>query len=267
MSTVPAHGSLVLVTWALWWREMARFFRQPSRIIGAIATPLVFWVLVGSGLGKSFRPPTQDQPVSFMQYALPGTLVLIVLFTAIFSTMSTIEDRREGFLQSVLVAPASRFSIALGKVLGGATIAVAQAMIFVILMPLVGLSLSAGSVACTLGALALVAFSLAGMGFLFAWQMNSTQGFHAIMNLVLMPMWLLSGAFFPQTGASPWMAAIIRLNPLTYGVGLVRYGLHLSSGTPGHGAPSLTLCLWVTILFAALMVAGSGLVVGRTRPR
>src|SRR5262245_11102954 len=111
-----------LASYTLWERELVRFFRQKSRVIGALAPPVLFWFLIGSGLGKSFRvaPMLESSGINYLQYFFPGTVTLIVLFTAIFSTISIIEDRREGFLQSVLVAPLSRASLVLGKIMGGA---------------------------------------------------------------------------------------------------------------------------------------------------
>ncbi len=253
MNPSPSEGSLWLVARTLWYREMLRFMRQRSRIIGAVATPLIFWIVIGSGMGRSFRPVGAAEGVTYLEYALPGSLVLIVLFTSIFSTISTIEDRREGFLQSVLVAPASGASIALGKILGAASLGVMQALVFVVLLPLVGVPLTLLSAAATLASLATVSFGLAAMGFVLAWRMQSTQGFHAVMNLLLMPMWLLSGAFFPPSGASTWMSWIIQVNPLTYGVALVRHSIYLSGSDPVGLLPSATVCLLVTGIFAGSM--------------
>ena len=102
----------------LWQREMVRFFRQPSRVIGAIGSPALFWLLLGSGFGQSFKPAASPLINGYLEYFYPGTLALIVLFTAIFSTVSIIEDRHEGFLQGVLAAPVPRVDIVTGKLLG-----------------------------------------------------------------------------------------------------------------------------------------------------
>src|SRR5262249_4897626 len=125
-----------LATFTLWEREIVRFLRQKSRIIGALAPPILFWFLIGSGLGDSFQlPGLSTGGTTYLQYFFPGTVSLIVLFTAIFSTISIIEDRHEGFLQSVLVAPLSRLALVLGKILGGTTLALLQAIIFLLLAP------------------------------------------------------------------------------------------------------------------------------------
>jgi ABC-2 type transport system permease protein len=122
---------------------------------------------------------------------------MILLFTAIFSTISIIEDRREGSCQGVLVAPVSRMSIVLGKVLGGTALAFGQGLLFLLLGPLAGLKLTAGGFVAALGFMLVLAFALTALGFCIAWRMTSTQGFHAVMNLFLMPLWFLSGALFP----------------------------------------------------------------------
>jgi ABC-2 type transport system permease protein len=114
---LSSHSFLLPVT-SLWWREVVRFYRQPSRVIGGLASPLLFWVLIGSGLGSSFRHPAGGATMQYLEYFFPGTLALILLFTAIFSTVSVIEDRREGFLQAVLVSPISRATVVLSKILG-----------------------------------------------------------------------------------------------------------------------------------------------------
>ena len=256
--TPPTQGtSWALPIVSLWRRELVRFVRQRSRIVGALGTPIVFWVLIGSGLGSSFRLTGDGvaREMNYLEYSFPGTIVLIVLFTAIFSTISIIEDRREGFLQSVLAAPIERSAIVLGKVLGSATLAVGQAMLFVVVMAwAAGISLTVGAVIASLGILIILSIALSALGFLIAWPMDSTQGFHAIMNLFLVPMWLLSGAFFPASGASDWMGWVIRLNPLTYGVTALRRALYWGS-QPDAAAGEMATAVVVTIGFAVVTVA------------
>jgi ABC-2 type transport system permease protein len=198
--------------------------------------------------------------VGYAEYFFPGALALILLFTAIFTTISIIEDRREGFLQAVLVAPIPRWSMVLGKVLGGTCIAVLQGAVFLAL-GLGTLSIPTGPIT-VLGPLlisAIMAFSLTSLGFVIAWKMDSVQGFHAIMSLFLMPMWLLSGAFFPA--ADNWLGVVIRLNPLTYGVAILRQFLyfHADSATQATalpaGLPSLGLSWLVILAFGATMFA------------
>jgi ABC-2 type transport system permease protein len=248
-------------------REIVRFYRQRSRVIGALLTPLLFWLFIGAGIGNTFgagEPAGQPGRSSgFLEYFFPGTLVLIVLFTAIFSTISIIEDRREGFLQSVLVAPISRLSMAGAKILGGTLLALMQAALFLALAPFAGIPLSIPAVLLTLGILSLVAIGLTGLGFIIAWQMDSTQGFHAIMNLFLIPLWLLSGAAFPASGAQGWLRVGIALNPVTYGVSAVRRALYSGQTSRLPGIPSFEVSILVTILFAFLMLGVSGWVAGR----
>lgn len=253
-----------LAVWTLTQRELVRFFRQRTRVVGAVGQPLLFWVLFGAGLHGSFAPPSWAPPtMTYQEYFFPGVAVLIVLFTAIFSTISIIEDRREGFLQGVLVAPISRLSLVLGKLCGGTALALLQAGLFLALAPLIGLPLSTGMFAALLGFLTLLAFTLTALGFLIAWPMDSTQGFHAIMSIFLMPMWLLSGAFFPAAG-SGWLSWIIRANPLTYGVAGLRRLLYWGHEFPAAaGLPPFEVCLLVTLAFGAVCITGAVLLASR----
>jgi ABC-2 type transport system permease protein len=214
---------MILPALTLWQREMVRFVRQRDRVVGALVTPVVFWLLLGAGLGRSFAT---EGKAGYLEYFFTGTVVMILLFTAIFSTISVIEDRREGFLQGVLVAPVGRFAIVMGKLLGGASLAMLQGILFLFLAPVAGVPIGWGGLPELMVAMFLVSFALTGLGFLLAWQLNSSQGFHAIMNLFLIPMWLLSGSLFPASGAHTWMAWVMRLNPLTYGVTAIRAGLY-----------------------------------------
>jgi len=232
---------------ALWHRDVVRFFRQRNRIISALATPLVFWVLLGAGFTPSFRPPG-DETTSYLTFFFPGTLVLIMLFTAIFSTISIIEDRREGFLQGVLVAPVSPGAIVLGKFLGGTTLAAGQALVFCILAPFAGISFSFAAIPLLLLSFLLVGFSMTGLGFLVAWPMDSTQGFHAIMNIVLMPLWMVSGALFPIPAGGSVIGWLGLINPVTYGVAAIRHSLGIASSSN----PPLLLSLGVTLGFCAV---------------
>ncbi|MFQ5495162.1 MAG: ABC transporter permease, partial [Phycisphaerae bacterium] len=245
---------LLLPTWSLWRREVVRFVRQRGRVIGALGTPVVFWLLIGSGLRNSFRMSGGSEKINYLEYAFPGTIVLIVLFTAIFSTISIIEDRREGFLQGVLAAPVARLAIVLGKVLGSSTLAVVQSLLFLALAPLIGVPVSLLSMLGVFVVLVIVSLGLSALGFLIAWPMDSTQGFHSVMNLFLMPMWLLSGAFFPATGASSWLGWVMRLNPLTYGVALLRRVMYWGGSSLPEGLPSAGLSVAVTVGFAVVTI-------------
>jgi ABC-2 type transport system permease protein len=246
----PAAPGLMLPALSLAKRELVRFLRQRHRIIGALATPIVFWLLIGGGMGHSFRAGGPGGG-NYLQYFFPGTVLMILLFTAIFSTISIIEDRREGFLQSVLVAPVPRMAIVLGKVLGGTALAFGQGLLFLLFAPLVGARPTPAGVAAALLIMAVVSFALTALGFCIAWRMSSTQGFHAIMNLFLMPMWFLSGALFPVENASAPLRWVMRLNPLTYGLTGLRRALYWGD-SPG-GAAGLALSLGISVAFAAVM--------------
>ena len=225
--------TFALTVGTLWLREMVRFYRQPSRVLGAIASPLLFWLLIGSGIGSSFKSSGVGGEQGYLAYFYPGTLLLIVFFTAVFSTISIIEDRREGFLQSVLIAPVSRTAIVLGKILGGSALSVIQAGLFLVLLPWAGIEVASHVWIPFFLILFLNAFVLTSLGFLVAWQFHSIQGFHAVMNLFLMPMWILSGALFPQEGASQWVSWIMKVNPLTYGLTALRSLLFDPQGLDG----------------------------------
>jgi ABC-2 type transport system permease protein len=244
-----------LPIYTLTLRELTRFFRQRTRVVGAVGQPVLFWLLFGAGLRGSFAPPAWAPPgMTYQEYFFPGVAVMIVLFTAIFSTISIIEDRREGFLQGVLVAPISRLSLVLGKLCGGTALAVLQAGLFLSLAPFMGLSIAPVTAVQVAGFLVLLSFTLTALGFLIAWPLDSTQGFHAIMSMVLLPMWLLSGAFFPAQ-ESGWLSWVIGLNPLTYGVAGLRRLIYAAHPLPvAAGLPALSTCLGVTILFCAACV-------------
>ena len=268
-ATLPAQSSslsneLLLPAFTLWWREIVRFYRQRTRVIGVIASPLVFWLVIGSGFGTSFRSGESAGQQHYLDYFYPGALIMIVLFTSIFTMMSVIEDRKEGFLLSVLVAPVPRSAIVLGKVLGGTTLATIQGLIFLALGPFLGIHLSFTQFLLVVLTVFLVSFALTALGFAIAWPMDSTQAFHAIINLFLIPLWLLSGALFPLAGASGWIRILMRINPLTYGVEALRSLLY--PGTPQ--VFPLFSSLATLILFSGFMFGLAFVMVNRrtTRP-
>jgi ABC-2 type transport system permease protein len=253
------HG--LLVAGSLWWREIVRFYRQRSRMVGVLASPILFWLVIGSGLGTSFQGKGATSGEHYLHYFFPGVLVMIVLFTSIFTMMSVIEDRKEGFLLSVLVAPVSRSSIVLGKVLGGTSMATAQGLIFLILGIPLGIHFSLGILGLTVVTTFLIAFALTALGFVIAWPMESTQGFHAVINLFLIPLWLLSGAMFPLAGASGWIRILVRANPLTYGVESLRRLLF-----PAEAAPQFPLGMSLAVLTGfALALFGLAFLIANRR--
>jgi len=234
-ATPGSVGHLLPVA-ALWRREFIRFWRERSRVFGFVGMPLVFWLIIGSGFGN-------------LGFFYPGALTLTVMFSAVFSMMSLIEDRREGFLLSMLASPAPRAAIALGKIFGTSTLAWLQALLFLVFLPLAGFHIVPLRLLALVAVLFLVSFTFTALGFFFAWQMDSTQGFHAVMNLLLFPLWMISGSLFSADSAGAWMRVLMRLNPLAYSVAAVRRLLDpaVPSSTPG-------------LVFSILLTAGCGLV-------
>jgi ABC-2 type transport system permease protein len=245
---------------SLWQREIVRFYRNRGRVAGVILSPLLFWLVIGSGFGTSFRAGGAGGGANYLEYFFPGALTMIVLFTSIFAMMSVIEDRKEGFLLSVLVAPVNRSVIVLGKVLGGTTLATIQGLIFLVFTPLLrGAHLGLSNIGPIVLTVFLVSFSLTALGFAIAWPMDSPQAFHAIVNLFLIPLWLISGALFPLAGASGWIRVLMRCNPLTYGNEALRQLLF-----PGTvSVLPLGLSLVVLAAFSAVMFIWAFVVANR----
>lgn len=259
VTNLPQPGILI-PTYSLWLREIVRFYRQKARVVGVIATPLLFWILLGSGFAHSFRTgSTNGGSSQYLGFFFPGSVAMIVLFTAIFSMMSLIQDRNEGFLLSVLAAPVSRSAIVLGKVLGGATLAAIQGILFLVFAPLVGIHPTVESIGMAILITLLISFELTALGFAIAWPMDSPQAFHAIVNIILLPLWMLSGSLFPVSGASGWLRVIMLANPLTYGVEALRNALFPTEVTDF----SLAVNLSVTVGFCLLCFVASWAIVNR----
>lgn len=244
-------------------RDLLRFARQRSRVVGLIGQPVVLWLAFGAGLRGSFQVPGAPG-VDALQYLYPGIVVMTVLFSTIFATVSVIEDRQEGFLQAILAGPGSTASVVAGKALGGTAVALLQALLLLPLLPLAGIPAVSVAWGSLLVALILTAFALTALGLALAWLFDTTAGYHAVMSLFLLPMWILSGAMFPQSGAAPALAAIMAANPMSYGVAAVRRAL--SGGelpapltVAGAGATTELGVLAATALaslFLAVAVAG-----------
>lgn len=266
----PTAGALPPGVPSLLWltrRELIRFGRQPSRIIAAIGTPLLFWIVFGAGFAGSFA---QSGSGTYVGYLLPGMAALTVMFSSIFAAMSLIEDRRAGFLQSVLASPAPRWALVGAKIAGGSIIAAAQGAVLILLAPVLGVPLSLWGFMAGMAALLLISVFINGLGLAAAWRIDSSQGFHGVMNLVLMPMWILSSALFPWRGAAVWLQAIMLVNPLYWPTAALRASLfrYTEDGLPTAMSEPVS---WPAMWLAAVLVAAGGftlawMTVGRIRP-
>jgi len=233
---------------ALWKREVLKFVRDRSRVIGAVAQPIGFWLLLGMGFRETFRlPGAPEGGPGYLAFLFPGILLLTVLFTAIFSTISIIEERRSGFLQAAVVAPVRRSALLAGTLSGGVSLALAETALFLLALPFLPVSPGWPGILLTLAMCGIGAIAFTAMGVAFAWRMATTRGFHGVMNVIMLPLWLLSGAVFPVDGAHPALRLLMQINPVTY-------LMHGTRGAVQDGAvawPDLA----VAGVFAAVLVA------------
>ena len=207
--------------YTIWYRDVLRFSRDRARIVASLGQPLLFLFVFGSGLSPAMSGLAGGQ-LDFTSFLFPGIIAMAVLFTSIFSAVSIVWDREFGFLKEVLVAPVSRTAVALGKVAGGSTVAMFQGVIILLLAPLIGIRLSPEQIVVLMALMLLTAATMTSLGVLIAARMRSMEGFHMMMNFLLMPMFFLSGAFFPLQGVPLWMEWLARIDPMTYGVDPIR---------------------------------------------
>lgn len=241
---------------ALTGREMLKFVRDRSRVFGALAQPLALWLLLGLGFQNTFHPPQGGVEGSYVAFLFPGILALVLLFTAIFSTISIVEERTSGFLQAVMVAPTPRTALVFGTVLGGTLLATVEALLFLIALPFLNVAPGVSGIAMVVAICLCTGLAFTALGFTIAWRMDTTRGFHAVMNLFLLPLWFVSGAMFPVEGAAPVLQGLVWLNPVSYAVSGLRHGLHdFAAGTSTLAGP--VACLAVTGGFALLMIGGA----------
>lgn len=248
----------------VWYRDLLRFWRDRARIVGSLAQPLLFLVVFGAGLGSSiggaFAPGGGSGPgsgaatIGYTEFVYPGVLGMAVLFSAVFGAMSIVWDREFGFLKEILVAPVDRAAVAVGKTLGGATQAMIQGLLLLVLAPFVGVELSPATVLALAGTLFVLAFALSAMGVAIASRMTTMQGFQIVMNFLLMPMFFLSGSLFPLRGVPDWMAVLSRIDPVTYGMDPLRR-IALGESLPGPFVEQLGVTLFDRVLPIGLELA------------
>lgn len=244
--------------YTMWLREMLRFWRSKSRIIGALATPLFFLVILGAGFSSSFQLRTGG--TFNTSYLAPGLIGMAVLFSSLMGGVSIIWDREFGFLKEILIAPVSRFFVALGKAVGGVTTAMIQGILIMIIAWLIGVEyVSFIGVLAGIVIMFISGIGFIGLGIALASRIESHEGFQMVMSFLTMPLVLLSGAFFPISNLPAWLKAFVYANPLTYGVEALRYCLLGNSVIP------VSLSIAVLLLFAFAMVALGGKLFGKMR--
>src|SRR4051812_21420484 len=237
----------------VWYRELIRFRKDRMRIVTSLIQPLLFLFVLGSGLNSVV---TGD--VDLKTFIYPGILCVAVMFTAIFSAASIVWDREFGFLREMMVAPVRRSSIVIGKCLGGATVASLQGVVLIALAPLVGVPYSPLLILGIFGMMLLLAFAMTAFGVMIAVRIKQMQSFMGVTQMVVMPMFFISGALFPVTGLPVWLAFLNRLDPITYAVDPMR---KLVLSRIDVGVPGVTWFGWpVPVALEVLMVLALGLV-------
>jgi ABC-2 type transport system permease protein len=235
----------------IWYRDLLRWWRDRQRILPSLVQPVLYLFVFGVGLNSAFSGGAAGAAgggsaagalgVSYTTFMYPGVLAMSVLFTSIFSAMSIVWDREFGFLKEIQVSPLSRAAVAVGKALGGGTVALLQASLLLLLGPLVGVWLSPLALLHLVGLLLLLAFTLSSVGVAVASRMRSMEGFQMVMNFLMLPLLLLSGAFFPLRGLPAWLAVLTHLDPAAYAVDALRRVALASAGAPPERIAALAL--------------------------
>ncbi len=244
----------VQAIYVLWLREMKRYLRAKSRIVGSLGMPFFFLLFLGTGF-KNFRPAQAPPGVDYLQFVAPGILAIVLQFGSMFSGMSILWDRQFGFLKEIMVAPVSRVSIVLGRTAGGMTTTLLQGLLFLLVAFFAGLRIHSPAGLAIAGCfMVLIACSFVNLGVAIASLMKDMQGFGLIMNFIMVPIFLLSGALFPIDQFPAWVQALSYLDPLFYGVDGLRYGLVGMSHLPVwlDAAAIAGFCLFMTGLSAFL---------------
>jgi ABC-2 type transport system permease protein len=247
----------------VWRRELIRFRGDRLRAITALIQPVLFLFVLGTGLG-ALAGGHLPAGISFKTFIYPGVLAMSVLFTAIFSAASIVWDREFGFLREILVAPVSRASIVIGKCLGGATIATFQGIIFLALAGFAGVPYNPLLIITLIGELLLLSFTLTAFGVMMAGRIKQFQAFMALTQMLVMPLFFLSGALYPLSGLPAWLSVLTRIDPLTYIVGPMRQAvfshLNMPAAFEQHLSPTITWAGWPVPLGLSIgMVAVMGL--------
>ena len=262
---VPEHSlrSDLRAVSIVWRRELIRFRRDRLRTITSLIQPLLFLLVLGTGL-SSLAKGSMPPGVSFKAFIYPGVLAMSVMFTAIFSAASIVWDREFGFLREMLVAPVSRSAIVVGKCLGGATIATFQGIVMLALAGLADVPYDPVLMITLVAELLLLAFTLTAFGVMMAARIKQFQAFMALTQMLVMPLFFLSGALYPLAGLPAWLSVLTRIDPLTYVVGPMRHAVfsHLGLGPLAQRLlePSITWAGWpVPIALSLGIVAAMGL--------
>ncbi len=233
---VPQPSSVtraVIAILTLWQRDLLRFWRDRTRIAGGMAQPLLFLAIFGAGLSPWMgRLGGNTVGPDYLQFLYPGIIGMSVLFSAIFSAVSVVWDREFGFLKELLVAPVPRWSLVVGKALGGSSTSMLQGSLLLVLAPLIGVDLSLGTILLLIPILFVLAFSLSSIGLVLAARMRSTEGFGLVMNFLVTPLLFLSGALYPLNNLPTWLLVLTRIDPVTYGIDAIRRVVLASAGVP-----------------------------------
>lgn len=232
-------------------REFKRFFRQRGRLLVTISRPLLWLFIVGAGFTSMVKIPTD---ISYKQFILPGIIGMTILFSSIFSTISVVWDREFGFLREMLVAPISRVTIVMGKLLSGTTLSLFQGVILLFVSPFLGLSLSFHQFAAMFFLIALVSLAITAMGLVIASYLTSLEGFNVIMNFIVLPMFFLSGALYPVNVLPPALQYLTFINPLSYGIDAFKHVLLGSAAPPLGPEFPIVLDIGAVIMFSFIMI-------------